>query len=57
MQHTSTGCAQAMVVRSNSEFTSDVVFPALAELTGLKEAASVPLGRFRHLAALVHCPA
>ena len=57
MQHTITGCAQAMVVRSNSEFTSDVVFPALAELTGLKEAASVPLGRFRHLAALVHCPA
>ena len=47
-------CAQAAAVRSNTEFTSDVVFPALVGLTGLEEAASVPLGRFRHLASLVH---
>ena len=49
-------CAQAAVVRGNTEFTSDVVFPQLVGLTGLEEAASVPLGRFRHLASLVHCP-
>ena len=49
-------CAQAAVIRSNTEFTSDVVFPQLVALTGLEEAASVPLGRFRHLASLVHCP-
>ena len=43
---------QAETVRGNTAFTDEVVFPALAELTGLPEAALVPLAKFRHLTTL-----
>lgn len=43
---------QAATVRGNTEFTDDVVFPALQELLGLPEAADFPLSRFRHLTAV-----
>ena len=39
-------------MRGNTEFTDDVVFPALQELLGLPEAADFPLSRFRHLTAV-----
>jgi len=43
-------------VRGNTAFTDEVVYPALAELTGLPEAASVPLAKFRHLTSLARPP-
>ncbi len=43
-------------MRGNTAFTDEVVYPALAELTGLPEAASVPLAKFRHLTSLAPPP-